>query len=104
MPLVGMLSVISAAYLAAADGPTDVDRHLERADREIRMGDYQSAATTLDLVLALYSLDSAEPPAGLLLRHAETSLEAGRHEAAAESATRYLLAPERPAKGDERAI
>ena len=100
---VSILLAVSATYLGAA-GQDDIDRYLQRAEREVRMGDYDAGATTLDLVLALYSLDSAEPPAALFLRHAQIAHQAGRHEVAAESATRYLLASDRPAQHDERAI
>lgn len=89
---------------ASAQPVSDIDRYLERADQETREGAYEAAATTLDLVLALYSVDAAEMPVALFLRHAEASFRAGRHAAAAESATRFLLASDLPADREQQVV
>lgn len=80
-----------AMFSVSAQPVSQIDHYLERADQETREGAYEAAATTLDLVLALYSLDEAEIPLALFMRHAEASYRAGRFAAAAESATRFLL-------------
>jgi len=91
-------------FAASAQPLSDIDRYLERADQEARTGEYEAAAAMLDLVLALYSTDSVETPAALLLRHAEVSLQAGRHAAAAESATRFLLASDLPVEQNQPVV
>lgn len=93
-----------AMFSAAAQPVSDIDRYLERADQETREGAYEAAATTLDLVLALYSLDEAEIPLALFMRHAEASYRAGRFAAAAESATRFLLASDLPVEQNQQVL
>ena len=91
-------------FAASAQPLSDIDRYLERADQETRAGEYEAAAAMLDLVLALYSMDGVETPAAVLLRHAETSFRAGRHAAAAESATRFLLASDLPVEHNQQVV
>ena len=92
------------SFAAAAQPLSDIDRYLERADLETRAGAYEAAATTLDLVLALYSIGGIESPAALFLRHAEASYQAGRYAAAAESATRFLLASDLPVEHNQPVV
>ena len=81
-----------------------MERYLAQAEREARDGRYETAAATLDLVLALHAEDGAMPPPALFLRHAVALQRAGRHADAAESATRYLLSGERSGTGDQEAL
>lgn len=93
-----------AMFSAAAQPVSDIDRYLERADQETLEGAYDAAATTLDLVLALYSMDAAEIPVAMFIRHAEASYRAGRFAAAAESATRFLLASDLPVEQNQQVL
>ena len=91
-------------FAAAAQPVSDIERYLERADRQTREGAYEAAATTLDLVLAFHSLDGVEIPAALFMRHAEAAYLAGRYEAAAQSATRFLLGSDLPVEHNQQVL
>ncbi len=95
------LGATLVTFAASAQPLSDIDRYLQRADQETRAAEYEAPAVMLDLVLALYSMDSVETPAALLLRYAEVSLQAGHHVEAAGSATRFLLASDLPVEHNQ---
>ena len=99
-----ILALVASFTSAAAEPASESTRYLEQSEREIRAGNYEAAAHALDLVLAYSSRDGIEPPSNVLMRHAEASFLAGRHAAAATSATRYLLAEYGAAGREQEAL
>ena len=76
----------------------EVDRLLVRAERQMRDGEYPAAAATLDEMIAKAEEHAIALPEVVWLRHGEVSLEVGRPDVAAESATRYLQVAGRSAE------
>ena len=95
------LVVISCAVVLAllpARGPggqelppaIEVDRLLVRAERQMHDGDYSDAAATLEEIAAVRDEHGIDVPDVFWIRQGEVSLQLGRLDPAAESATRYL--------------
>ncbi|MDE0342332.1 MAG: hypothetical protein OXK82_04030 [Deltaproteobacteria bacterium] len=99
-----VLALVVSFAAAAIEPASESTRYLEQSEREIRAGNYEAAANALDLVLAYFSRDGIEPPSDVFMRHAEASFLAGRHAAAATSATRYLLAEYGAAGREQEAL
>ena len=66
------------------------DRLLVRAEREIQEGDYAAAAAALEQIVELQTEHGLEAPEAFWFKRGQVAQEAGYHERAIESATRYL--------------
>ena len=83
--------LLSASALGAELPPEiEVDRLVVRAERETGQGEHWSAVGTLERVLEIYQEHGLEVPAEFWFRRAGALQNAGLHERAIQSATRYL--------------
>ena len=67
-----------------------VDRLLVRAEREIQEGDYAAAAALLEQIVEMQAEHGLEVPEAFWFKRGQVAQEAGYHERAMESVTRYL--------------
>ena len=87
-----VLALLPARGLGGQELPPviEVDRLLVRAERQMNDGDYSDATATLEETVAVRDEHAIDVPDVFWIRQGEASLQLGRLDPAAESATRYL--------------